>query len=214
MEKNTVGVNTPNAQEIIAKIHQDAQAQGDELLSWAQKETAKIKGEGLLKAGQAKDILDKELEIELVQLRQKVFSTLNLEKRKIFLTEQSRFVENVLESVKKEAANFRANHDYRNFLLMMIAEAVPVIAELKIVILFSFNDEGIFSDENFRRQAQDVCQKAVNNGCVCEFIKSDNKDIGIIAQSQDGRLIYDNTFTSRLKRMREDIYRELLKKIN
>ena len=44
-----------------------------------------------------------------------------------------------------------------------------------------------------------------------EFKKSDFSEIGVIVQSQDGRLLFDNRFSARLKRAYDEIYMKLLK---
>ncbi|MDP2923179.1 MAG: hypothetical protein Q8O30_05595, partial [Candidatus Omnitrophota bacterium] len=85
-----------------------------------------------------------------------------------------------------------------------------VIDEQKVDIFYSFLDEGIFSDV-FIKDIQEACRKKFRKDISLTFQKNDFKDIGVLANSADKRLMYDNRFLLRLKRMYDDIYMQLLK---
>jgi vacuolar-type H+-ATPase subunit E/Vma4 len=47
--------------------------------------------------------------------------------------------------------------------------------------------------------------------CSLKFNKADFSDLGVIVNSIDGRIMYDNRFLARLERVKEEVYMELLK---
>jgi len=190
-----------DAGEICRKIIEDATAQADSMLTSAKKEKSKILEEANHEAENRKKEALKKNDIEIEKMKQKTFSTLNLEKKKLFLEEKSRFIEAVLEKVREIAAEFRQNPDYKTFLEKAISEGVEVIGEKEIDVLYSGLDEKIIKGDFIKNI----------NSVALEFKKRDFKDIGVIMQSKDSRLIYDNTFSARFKRLYDDIYMDLLK---
>lgn len=190
-----------DAGEICRKIVEDATAQADSILASAEKERSKILEEANHEAENKKKESLKKNDIEIEKTKQKIFSTLNLEKKKLFLEEKSRFIETALEKVKEIAAEFRKDPGYKAFLEKAISEGVEVIGEGEVSVLYSALDEKIIKEDLIKNI----------KGISLEFKKCDFKDIGVIMQSKDARLIYDNTFSARFRRMYDDIYMDLLK---
>jgi vacuolar-type H+-ATPase subunit E/Vma4 len=89
-------------------------------------------------------------------------------------------------------------------------EGVRVIDTDAVDIVYSELDEKLMSD-NFMQAVQKACHDTFNRDVSLRFIKSDFKDIGVIVQSGDARLMYDTRFSARLKRLHDDIYMALLK---
>ena len=190
-----------DAGEICRKIVEDATAQADSILTNARKEKSKILEEANQEAESKKKEALRNNSIEIEKIKQKIFSTLNLEKKKLFLEENGRFVEAVLEKAREAALEFRKDPGYKAFLEKAISKGVEVIGEGEVDVLYSALDEKIIK-EDFIKNIK---------GVSLEFKKCDFKDIGVIVQSKDSRLIYDNTFFARFKRMHDDIYMDLLK---
>nr|MBU1328968.1 hypothetical protein [Candidatus Omnitrophota bacterium] len=190
-----------DAGEICRKIIEDATAQASSILTSAEKEKSKILEEANHESENKKKEALKKNDIEIEKMKQKIFSTLNLEKKKLFLEEKSRFIEAVLEKAREIATEFRQNPDYKTFLEKAISEGVDVIGEKGVDVLYSGLDEKIIRGDFIKNV----------NGIALEFKKCDFKDIGVIVQSKDSRLIYDNTFSARFKRLHDDIYMDLLK---
>lgn len=197
MDKNLYSkVKIEDAEEICRRIREDAATQADVMLAGAKKEKARILGEANLEAETKKKEILKRNELEIDKIRQKIFSTLNLEKKKLFLEEKARFIETILEKVKEAAMEFRRGHGYKTFLEKAIAEGIAVLGETEVEVMYSSLDEKIIEDMQVKG---------------AQFKKSDFKDTGVIVQSKDARLIYDNRFSARFKRLHDDIYMELLK---
>ena len=96
-----------DAGELCRKIIEDATAQADSILANAKKEKSRILEEANQEAENKKKETLKSNDIEIDKMKQKIFSTLNLEKKKLFLEEKGRFVESVLENVRGMALEFR-----------------------------------------------------------------------------------------------------------
>jgi len=79
-----------------------------------------------------------------------------------------------------------------------------------VVVYYAAQDEHIF-DKDFVKNLTGRCSAAMNKTCVLTLNKSDFKDLGVIINSADGRMMFDNRFSARLERIYDDIYMELLK---
>ena len=213
MEKrNNQEIHRENAEEICRKIKEDADREIKETLERAKKAAAITLGEARLEAERRRQELLKEFDKESQLLKERIFSTINLERKRIILEEKNRLIEDVFEKVKKEAETFRGNKDYRNFLKRAILEGIDIIDTENIDILYSFLDENIIAG-GFMDDIKSICRTKGNGNVSLQIKKSDFKDIGVIAQSRDGHLIYDNRFLARLQRAYDGLYLGLLKEI-
>jgi V/A-type H+-transporting ATPase subunit E len=203
-------VHQENAEEICRKIREDAAYESRVILEKAQKEAENVVGEAKQEAEKNKEAVLKELDREVQALKERIFSTLNLDKRRIVLEEKNKIINEVLEIVKREAQNFRQSQEYVLFLKKAILEGVEVIGGTDISIFYSFLDEKII-DTAFIKEISNLRQDKINKTLSFTFYKSEFSDIGVIIQSKNGRCIYDNRFTSRLNRLYENIYMNLLK---
>lgn len=194
-------VKIEDAEEICKRIIEDASSQADIVLINAKKEKARILEEANIEAENKKKEILKKNDIDIEKIKQKIFSTLNLEKKKLFLEEKSGFIKAVLEKAREMAVEFRKNPGYKKFLENAISEGVEVIGGGEIEVLYSGLDEKIIKEDLIK----DI------KGVALKFKKSEFKDIGVIVQSLDSRLIYDNTFSARFKRLHDEIYMNLLR---
>jgi len=203
-------VNQENADALCAKIDQDADAEVKQLFERAQSEVqgifAQAKATSEANAAAGVRALDKEVEHD----KDRILSTLNLEKKRLILEGKQSFVNKVLAEVKQKAEHFRGDRAYSEFLANGILEGMRVLDVPNVVVYYASADEHIFSND-FMKKLTDRCSAAMNKTCVLMFNKSDFKDLGVIVNSVDGRMMYDNRFSARLERMYDDIYMELLK---
>ncbi|MDD5155184.1 MAG: V-type ATP synthase subunit E family protein, partial [Candidatus Omnitrophica bacterium] len=157
-----------------------------------------------------KEQMLKDFQKQLAHDKEMILSSLNLEKKKAFLEEKSKFVQQVMESLIKESQAFRKSKDYPGFLKKAIIEGVSVIDSQDMDIFYSSLDAAVVN-EAFIKETTALASDRFKKNFVFKFHKSDFKDIGVIVGSCDGHLIYDNCFLSRLKRIQDDIYMNLLK---
>ena len=211
MNKKIVSpVDQENAEALCAKIDQDADAEVKKLFERAQSEAqgilAQAKAEALANTAAVVRALDKEIEHD----KDRILSTLNLEKKRLILEGKQSFVDRVLAEVKQKAERFRADRAYSEFLANGILEGMRVLDAAEVVVYYAGSDEHIFNND-FVKKLTDRCSAALNKACVLTLNKSDFKDLGVIINSVDGRMMYDNRFSARLERMYDEIYMELLK---
>ncbi|MDO8535864.1 MAG: V-type ATP synthase subunit E family protein [Candidatus Omnitrophota bacterium] len=195
-KKDLSNINIENAEEICSSIKRESSEEAQLLLDKANKERERILSEASVEADARSQAIFSAAEKELAEKRERIFSTVTMEKRRIDLEAKSLFIADVIAAVKKEAQNFRGAKDYVKFLRKAILEGVKIIDDKKAQVFYSHLDESVIA------QLNDI---------NVEFKKGDFTDIGVIVQSQDGRLLFDNRFAGRLKRAYDEIYMKLLK---
>jgi len=203
-------INQGNAELILAKIKEDSANEIKAILSRAEEEAKRIMQEAHVSAEAKRGEILKGLEGELALFKEKINSTISIEKRKIMLLAKSNFVNEVLKLVQKIAFDFRQNSGYAPFLIDSTVEAARVIDNQELVINYSNLDKGIFNGQ-FKDELTRFCREKTGKDFSLELVEADFADIGIIVQSKSGQLIFDNRFGARLNRSIDDIYMKLLK---
>ena len=211
MDNKSLGkLNQENAEVICAKISEDADAEIKTILEQARRESEKIVSQARKSAEDKNLLISKELEQEIQKSREKILSSLNLEKKRLVLGEKDKFIQSVLAKVIKNAQDFRRENGYQEFLENAIIEGVEVIEDGNIAVYYSSQDEHFFNSD-FIKKIEKSCSQVLKTGCSLKFNKADFSDLGVIVNSVDGRIMYDNRFLARLERVKEKIYMELLK---
>jgi len=208
--KNTGEKNQENADLICAKINQEADEECNVILERARKEAEKILMSARLEADEKKQRILKDADIEIQESVEKIKSSLNLEKKRLFLEEKDTFIHSVFAAVKQKLEEFRADNGYLRFLENAILECLKVIGEINFVVSYSYLDENIFNDA-FMKRIEKICQDVEKMDCHISFKKADFRDSGVIVNSSDGRIMYDNRLSARLERAKDRIYQQLLK---
>lgn len=211
MNKNiAVSANQENAEAICARIDQDAADEARKILERAQAQAQQIVA--LAKEGSAAnaEAARRRVDQEIEKDRDRLLSTLNLEKKRLALNGKQAFVEKVLAEVKACAGRWRQDRGYEAFLIEAVVEGIRVLDVPQVTVYYAAADAHLFTDE-FARALHARCSAVVHHPCEVAFDKSDFNDLGVIIHSRDGRMMYDNRFSARLDRMYDDMYMELLK---
>ena len=195
-KKEVLKTSSENADEICSKIREESSEEAQLILSKADKEKGRILSEASKGAESNAQAILSAAEKAMEQNRERIFSTVTMEKRRVHLEAESLFIDDVIAAVKREAENFRGSKDYVNFLREAILEGIKVVDSEKAQVFYSRLDEEAIS------QISDLSVK---------FKKSDFVDIGVMVQSEDNRLLFDNTFSAKLRRAHDEIYSKLLK---
>jgi vacuolar-type H+-ATPase subunit E/Vma4 len=213
MDDKVLGkINQENAQVICSKISEDADGEIKSILEASRKESEKINSAARKVVEDKNQVIFKETEREIQKSREKIMSSLQLEKKRLVLSQKDKFIQSVLDQVNKKSQEFRRENSYPDFLKNAIIEGAEVIEENNIEVYYSGSDERVFNDD-FKNQAGKACSQVLKTNCSLKFIKADFTDPGVIVNSVDGRIVFDNRFLARLDRVKEEVYMELLKEL-
>jgi vacuolar-type H+-ATPase subunit E/Vma4 len=201
-----------SAREICAKIRQESESEASSLIEKARHSADGITREAEEQAAAQRQRLMKDAEARLKRSRENLVSTLTLAKKKLFLKGIGIVMEKAVAAVEAEAQAFRSHREYPTFLKKAIVEGAGVIDQEYIDVYYASLDERLITPELIKETNAYATHKH-GRQFVFAFHAADFKDIGVILQSQDGHLIFDNRFAARLRRMRTEMGMGLFKEV-
>jgi len=211
-KKEDVARQKKDAEAIIAQIKKESEREVERIIADARTAAGKIIDEGAAESERRRSSLLLGMRQETEKARERVFSGLALEKKRLLLEEKGQFIGQVIEEVYALARRFRDNKQgYNDFLRMAAAEGVRVVGSAELELSYARPDEQIFSSADFRRSLEASCAASSGKKTAFSYMKGDFDEIGIVISSPGGAIRFDNRFSSRLARLQADIYAQLLK---
>ncbi|MCX7705387.1 MAG: V-type proton ATPase subunit E [bacterium] len=196
-------------ESLISEIEKSASAKIEQIMQQAKTEAQKILDDAVKTAEEIIRIENEKTQQQISEMEQRAESSIKMELRKMHLEFKKEFVEKVFEKVNRMAGDFRNNPEYKHFLKNAVLEAIEVIDKPKVVIRFSSLDRDYFTPE-FEKEITEICKKELKKEVSITFVRTDSQDIGITAFTDDGFIIYENTFSARMKRLYDELYTQLM----
>jgi vacuolar-type H+-ATPase subunit E/Vma4 len=200
-----------NADVIMAAIKEESGQEAARILAAAKAEADTISKDASAEGERVRAQARAALQQELAKMREQIFSSVSLDKKRIILEEKNTFIQEVLRSVRELSSQFRKNPGYEDFLRNAVVEGAVVVGAAKLEIAYAIPDENLFRTATFTASLEPACQNAVKRAVAFTFTKGDFNDPGVIISSVDGRILFDNRLSSRLARREGEIYERLLK---
>lgn len=199
-----------NAESICQKINDEATALIKTITATAEKESQNIIQEAFKKQKIEKEETEKQIATEIEILKTKIFSTLELEKRKTILCARDEFIQKALKKLGVLISDFSKTKGYNNFLKNAILEGLIVLETENLHILYSSADTNLFSQQ-FTDEIKKFLLEKQKKDISLTFEKGNFNESGLIIQSQNKQRLFDNRFSYRIKREYENIYNQLVK---
>jgi len=193
------------AEEICAEIRRERDEEERVIMEKALKERERLLAEASTEAEKRRASILAGAGKDIEHIKERIFSTVSMEKKRIHLDAKANYIKDIFDGVRREAQAFRGKKDYTAFLKKVILEGLEVIGREKAVILYSRLDGAIFNDSF----AKDI--RASSGGRELEFRQAPFSDTGVMMESADKRLSFDNRFEARLKRRYDELYMDLAK---
>ncbi|MGE5308990.1 MAG: V-type ATP synthase subunit E [Deltaproteobacteria bacterium] len=210
-EQQAVPGQEKNAELIVARIREEASREAQSLVAAAKDEADRVLRQASDEAESRRGAILDQARAEIAKSRERVLSGISLEKKRLLLEEKDRFIRQVLSAVSEQARRFRGAPGYDQFLYKAVAEGAKVIGEPRLEVRYAFPDEKLFASGDFIAGLGAFCRKAAGKDFTFIYTKSDFDEPGVVILSPDGRIQFDNRFSSRLSRLEEAIYARLLK---
>jgi vacuolar-type H+-ATPase subunit E/Vma4 len=200
-----------NAGLIIEHIKEESGREAATIIERARSEAEKIGADSVAEIERRRVQMREALQQEVEKMRERIFSSVNLEKKRIALEEKNQFIRHVLDGVGELAGQFRKKPGYDDFLRRAVAEGARVVDATELAITYAAADEKLFLSDGFIPSLESLCRDLLKKPVVFRCVKGDFDEPGVIVSSVDGRIQFDNRFSSRLTRREGEIYERLLK---
>ena len=179
-----------NLDKLVAEILQQAQKEANRMLTKAKTENSEFSEKENKKIQREIDIIEQKSKEEAISLKERIVSNANLKSRDMILQAKEELVDRILEKALERLKNIDKD-SYLEFVentlkKLNISENAEIILSRKM--------KNILGDEIFGYKVSDV---VVESGCSIK----------------DGKVVFNNEFSNLLEFNKEDLEREILKKI-
>lgn len=140
--------------------------------------------------------------------KRKALAAAEMEARRKLLEKKEQLVSRIFTEAEDRLEELRGSEAYGSVISKMIEEGVAGIGR-DVIIEFGEKDEGIFTPEAISSIESRVT-KSLREDFQLEFSCVGNSiSAGVIIRSSDGRMLIDNSFSGRLKRLKEELRGEV-----
>ena len=179
-----------NLDNLVAEILQQAKKEANRILAKAKAKNLEFTEKENKKIQREVDILEQKSEEEAISLKERILSNANLKSRDMILQAKEELVDRILEKALERLQNLDKDR-YLEFVentlkKLNISENAEIILSRKM--------KNILGDEIFGYKVSD---DVVESGCSIK----------------DGKVVFNNEFSNLLEFNKEDLEREILKKI-
>lgn len=178
------------------QMREEGKTRADEIRQRAQEDAEKARREILDKAQQEAD-----------RLRSQTVSSAQLKARTMQLEHREKLLDRVFQAAKEKLADVQKRPDYDQLAAMLLREA---LVQLRV------NKAEIRADQATRAMLERKALNDISSELKGQYTFADNLEEGngVIIEAADGKLHYDNTLETRLRRLqstlRSTVYKILM----
>ncbi len=159
-----------------------------------------------------RDRIQETAEAKALRIRREAVGSAGLEARALKVRRRESLLQHVFDETLEHLSNPSDLEDYRTIVEGLVAEASEHLGGLDVVKVSGDKETLALLDQSFLNHLSELV------GYQVEVGEPLLEGTGIILESPDGRLRYDNTFQTRLNRMRSalrtSVYRILMGEAN
>ncbi len=193
-----VAVQKEKLDKIIARIEEDAKAEVERILKDARTKAEEIRKEAEIKARARREEIVSRGRREAEQERARIVANAKLRARKALLDAKEEVIREAFTRAEKALAEVAKGERYPEILKRLILEAIETIGG-DVEVVAREEDKKILS----RSFLQEVAREAkVKVTLADDTISSIG---GVVVRSRDGRTEVDNTFETRLERIKGEL---------
>jgi len=134
-----------------------------------------------------------------LQEERKVFTQAHQNARKMLWQKKQELVSKVFDEAEKELKEFRNSPDYRESLITLTKEGIEGIGRGKMKVFINPKDEKFFTDELIKELESSLPD------VVLEIVHDNDISAGVTIVSQDGKVVYENSYSDRLERLKDEL---------
>jgi len=184
--------------ESLDKLHNrilsDAKLKADETIREAQAKVDQIIAEARQRAQKEADELLAKAKLEAEAVRRSILSSKVRANRLRVLDEKNRIVQEVLGGVEEKLSNIAKSSRFGETVQRFVAEAVKAVDSDQPVVRLGFKGSS--------KQNLDSVSKVLPKGSKLVFEEDPVDGLGgVVASDAEGRIIFNNSFRSRLERL-------------
>jgi len=211
LESRTVSYGDSKA--LCEEIIREAQRQAETLLADANGMAQRIMEQARADAADFAAGVMADAEHQAAEQECKSQPAINIDVRRVAMDAREKLFTMVIEHMKNKASTFRQDGRYRDYLRRSIIEGARIVACPEMVVIGSHIDAPLF-DDSFLNDASRQLKDEHGQTVSLTFVAMEGElDIGVMIQSRDKRILFDNRFLPVLARWHDRLHVDILKKV-
>jgi V/A-type H+-transporting ATPase subunit E len=197
LQKEIESQSTKEAEEILEQAEREAHRITDN----ARREAEKIRTEMLRKA-----------EVQAESIRRKILSSVHLEVKNQALRTREELLTKIFQDVMKKLDTFRRTEGYDEYLKKFIVEGILAFDTDKIRVLPGDVEKKRLNDAMVAQIKKDV-KKQTGRTISLSIADQVLPEGGVVMVSADERMLFDNRFSTRIRRLENTLRLEAIKRV-
>jgi len=176
------------------RILSDAKHKADETIREAQAKSQQILEEARQRAQRESEDIIAKANVEAESIRRSILSSKVRVNRLRILDEKNRIVEDIIHSVEDQLSSISKSEEFEVTAQRFVAEAVKAVDSDQPVVRIGFRDVS--------KRSLDGVSKLLPKGGKLVIDEKPIDDLGgVVATDPEGKVVFNNTFKSRLERL-------------
>ncbi|MGQ9603665.1 MAG: V-type ATP synthase subunit E [bacterium] len=194
---------------MVEKMLSDARSEADRIIEKARfalesgRKRAEIEAEEI-----RKDMIARTVG-QIEKIRKREISLAKMEARRTLLNAREKLISIAYESIRRRLSDMRREPIYRESLLNLSSEAIKSVGGDRVILRFSNLDRNVV-DQGFLDELLKRTDKRIEVEVRMDL--SDEK-AGCIALSGDQRVVFDNTYDARMKRLEQTLRARIVEEL-
>ena len=176
------------------RILSDAKHKADETIKDSQAKSQQILEEARQRAQRESEDIIAKANVEAESIRRSILSSKVRVNRLRILDEKNRIVEDIIHSVEDQLSSISKSEEFEVTAQRFVAEAVKAVDSDQPVVRIGFRDVS--------KRSLDGVSKLLPKGGKLVIDEKPIDDLGgVVATDPEGKVVFNNTFKSRLERL-------------
>jgi len=202
-----------SSSEILRKeILEQSQKEASEIFEQAEKEKNRILHTAREEADQIHARAMKKAQKEADVIRRRILSGVHLEIKQESLRQREKLIARILESVNTKLEDFRKSKDYIPFMEGLILEGI-VALDVQIVEIQAGSVEKEILKPQVLASLQEKYKNEYGRNVTLTLRNEILPEAGVILEDDQKRIKFDNRFSARIHRMRNELRLIILKQL-
>jgi len=193
-----------SSEELRKEIQEQSQTEAEAILRQAEKEARKIMENAQAEAEKVRSNILKKAEMQAEAVRRRIFSSVHLEIKRKILEDREALLSRLFQKVEDKLNTFRTHRDYVAFLKKLLMEGVLALDAEALRILAGEIEKKLLTRKVLSEIEKELASK---KGKTVTLSLSDETltEGGVVLVSSDGRTKFDNRFSTRMERMKDEM---------
>jgi V/A-type H+-transporting ATPase subunit E len=176
------------------RILSDARLKAEETIKEAQAKAQQTLEEARLRAQKESEEIIAKAKVEAESVRRSILSSKVRVNRLRILDEKNRIVQDIIHTVEDKLSSIARTDQFENTAQRFVAEAVKAVESDQPIVRIGFKDATKKNFDGISRVLPKGGKLVVDEKPIDDFG-------GVIATDPEGRVVFNNTFKSRLERL-------------